>query len=414
MKIKPLVTALFLSQLCLTASPLLYASSHDGHGESEQQQAEVEKGPNNGRMLRDGDFAIELAIFEDGVPPEFRVFASKAGKALSAQQLQVSVQLVRLGDVIDDIGFYAEGNYLRGDMEIYEPHSFQVRLTAKYQGQSYSWQYDNFEGRTLIKNAMAKDMGISTGRVQSQQFNESLPVYGKLTQRPDNVRHISARYPGLVKKLYVILGQQVKKGQKLLRIESNDSLQSYTITAPISGVISMQNTNSGELATDQALLTITDNSKLLAELEVFPTNRSKVKIGAQVQISADGVEQQVIGHIKDQRPALTQQQGSVFRVEIDNHDGLFYPGQFIKAHINLDSYSVDKAVRTSGLQSFRDFTVVYAKIGEQYEVRMLELGRKVGPWAEVLGGIDQGVEYVTDNSYLLKADIDKSAASHDH
>jgi membrane fusion protein, heavy metal efflux system len=29
------------------------------------------KGPNNGRMLKDGPFAIELAIFETGVPPEY-------------------------------------------------------------------------------------------------------------------------------------------------------------------------------------------------------------------------------------------------------------------------------------------------------------------------------------------------------
>ena len=30
---------------------------------------DYERGPNNGRMLRDGDFAIELAIVEAGVPP---------------------------------------------------------------------------------------------------------------------------------------------------------------------------------------------------------------------------------------------------------------------------------------------------------------------------------------------------------
>ena len=31
-----------------------------------------ERGPNNGIMLRDGDFELELAIFETGVPPEYR------------------------------------------------------------------------------------------------------------------------------------------------------------------------------------------------------------------------------------------------------------------------------------------------------------------------------------------------------
>ena len=39
------------------------------------EEISEERGPNNGRLLRDGDFAVELAIFETGVPPEFRAWA---------------------------------------------------------------------------------------------------------------------------------------------------------------------------------------------------------------------------------------------------------------------------------------------------------------------------------------------------
>ena len=45
---------------------------------------------------------------------------------------------------------------------------------------------------------------------------------------------------------------------------------------------------------------------------------------------------------------------------------------------------------------------------------MLELGRAVGEEIEVLSGISLGTEYVTENSYILKADVEKSGASHDH
>jgi cobalt-zinc-cadmium efflux system membrane fusion protein len=45
---------------------------------------------------------------------------------------------------------------------------------------------------------------------------------------------------------------------------------------------------------------------------------------------------------------------------------------------------------------------------------MLELGRKAEGWVEVLNGIPSGTEYVTLNSYIIKADIEKSGASHDH
>lgn len=72
------------------------------------------------------------------------------------------------------------------------------------------------------------------------------------------------------------------------------------------------------------------------------------------------------------------------------------------------------AVRTAGLQPFRDFTVVYAQVGDTYEVRMLDLGERDPDYAEVLGGIDPGVTYVTEQSFLIRADIEKSGASHDH
>ena len=67
--------------------------------------------------------------------------------------------------------------------------------------------------------------------------------------------------------------------------------------------------------------------------------------------------------------------------------------------------------RTETLQQFRDFTVVFAAVGDIYEVRMLELGRQTPEWSEVLGGLEPGEIYVSENSYLIKADIEKSGAS---
>ena len=90
------------------------------------------------------------------------------------------------------------------------------------------------------------------------------------------------------------------------------------------------------------------------------------------------------------------------------------PGQFVRGQVTVAKHPVALAVRQSAIQGFRDFQVVFARIGDTYEVRMLELGRQNDRWAEVLGGLKPGTEYVTSNSYLIKADIEKSGASHDH
>ena len=92
----------------------------------------------------------------------------------------------------------------------------------------------------------------------------------------------------------------------------------------------------------------------------------------------------------------------------------FAPGTFVSASIEIGQFEVPMAVKRVGLQPFRDFTVVYTKIGNTYEVRMLDLGREDDEWVEVLGGLEPGSTYVTNNSYVLKADVEKDGASHDH
>ena len=102
------------------------------------------------------------------------------------------------------------------------------------------------------------------------------------------------------------------------------------------------------------------------------------------------------------------------RVELEKAPSQLLPGTFVTGGIHVGGSTVPLAVRSAGLQSFRDFRVVYAVVDDVYEVRMLELGRRAGDWIEVLGGLEPGTQYVTRNSHLIKADIEKSGASHDH
>ena len=111
---------------------------------------------------------------------------------------------------------------------------------------------------------------------------------------------------------------------------------------------------------------------------------------------------------------IRDDQARIVWVMLPNSQNEFTVGSFVTARIEVATIDVRLAVKRTGLQAFRDFTVVYAKVGEQYEVRMLELGRHDGEWIEVLGGLKPGTEYVSQNSFILKADIEKSGASHDH
>jgi cobalt-zinc-cadmium efflux system membrane fusion protein len=102
------------------------------------------------------------------------------------------------------------------------------------------------------------------------------------------------------------------------------------------------------------------------------------------------------------------------RAILPNTEGRWLPGMTVEADVAVAERQVPLAVRESGLQRFRDFTVVFAQVGDAYEVRMLTLGARDGEFAEVLSGLKPGTRYVTAQSFLIKADIEKSGASHDH
>lgn len=406
---QPLLTGLLLSTMLGLSLPTYAVESEDS-----AQQEEAQKGPHNGRLLIEGEFVVELAIFETGVPPEFRVWVTQKGQPVKPEEVSLAVVLTRLGNVEDNITFSPEDDFLRGSMEIYEPHSFVVSVKAEYRGQQFNWKYDNFEGRTKIGQEIADAMAIKTATAGPATLVETVKVYGKLATPVDTQRSIRARFEGQIEKVHVSLGQTVARGDLLLTIQSNESLQSYRVVSPIDGVISHRNANPGEQTNERLLLTVTDNRTLVAELSVFPMDHHRVSKGANVLLSNNDQSVTAMGVIDSIDTRTQANQATVMRVTIDNKKRLLMPGLFVTADIVVAEHTVPLAVKRSGLQSFRDFTVVYAKIGEEYEVRMLELGRIAGEWIEVLGGLPTGTEYVTENSYVIKADIEKSGASHDH
>jgi cobalt-zinc-cadmium efflux system membrane fusion protein len=192
-------------------------------------------------------------------------------------------------------------------------------------------------------------------------------------------------------------------------------MQIYPVTAPISGVITERRTNPGDVAGSEPIYIIADPSRTVAAFPVFPRDMERVWSGVQVQLGPLEGNRSVSSTISNFNPIADPATGAlVARAPLANPDGFWRPGMSVKGVLTVDRRQVPLAVKTEGLQAFRDFTVVFAKIGDTYEVRMLELGARGPVWTEVKSGIKPGTTYVTKGSYVIKADIEKSGASHDH
>ncbi|WP_161554175.1 efflux RND transporter periplasmic adaptor subunit [Stenotrophobium rhamnosiphilum] len=413
--------ALFSTVLLLAAcgkSPSDEAS-HGEHADGEAAHAEeIIKGPHGGRLLKDGDFSLEVTIFENGVPPEFRLYPSVGGKPIALKDVQASTTLRRVNGMQNGISdqhvFAPKEDYLRSDVVVYEPHSFDVTVKATHAGKVHSWNYASPEGQVRIATDMATAAGLKTAVIGGGALHETLALYGSIQANPERMRAVTARFPGIVRSVSVKVGDTVRQGQALATVESNESLQVYTVTAPISGTLTARNTNHGEAAGTEALFEIADFSSVRAELSVFPRDRTRLQPGQSVTIkAADGVAQGtgVIGFVS---PVGAANQALSARVVLDNSKGEWTPGQFVNADVTVGESNAALIVPLSALQTFRDWDVVFVNEGDRYQAQPVKLGRRDSDSAEVLSGLAAGARVVVANSYLVKADIEKSGASHDH
>jgi cobalt-zinc-cadmium efflux system membrane fusion protein len=381
---------------------------------SHDEEAPEERGPNGGRLLEDGKFAVEVIIAEAGIPPEYHLYAYDDGTQVPPQQFTARIELERLGGVRDVFEFVPEGDYLRGLGVVGEPHSFDVNVTATHGGKTRNWTFESHEGRTRIADRIASEAGIETEAAGAQTIVETVELTGVVQANPGRVSEVRARFPGVVTEVRRDTGDIVTRGDVLGRIETNESLRPLAIEAPISGLIVNRNIQVGQVTGSEPLFVITDLGEVWVQVDVFGHDLPRVRAGQHATIMALGGSTYE-GTIDFVSPLVAHGSQSVrARVPLDNPDGALRAGQFVSASVAVAESDVPLAVRRDALQTFRDFDVVYAKVGDTYEVRMLELGRRNGSYVEVLGGLNIGEVYVSANSYLVKADIEKSGATHDH
>jgi membrane fusion protein, heavy metal efflux system len=379
-----------------------------------EQGAEAARGPHGGRLLTDADFTLELAIFEAGVPPEFHAWATSAGQSVAPSDLTLTVELARLGGAVDRIEFAPQNDFLRGTSVVHEPHSFDVTVVVRHGGREHRFEYASYEGRTTIAADVARAAGIATSTAGPGAISDELKLFGAIAPDATRVRAVHARFPGVIRSVTRNVGEAVRSGETLATIESNESLQTYTVAAPIAGTVTARHAAPGEQTDTDSLFEIADFSSVWAELDVFSRDRARLRTGLAVAVTSDSGAA-ASGTIDYLAPVGNRASQSVTaRVVLENGDGRWTPGQFVEGHVTIGTTAVELAVPLAALQRFREFDVVFAQVGEAYEVRMLTLGRRDANFVEVLEGLDVGTGYVTDNSYLIKADIEKAGASHDH
>lgn len=306
-----------------------------------------------------------------------------------------------------------------------------------------------------MSNAAMALANIQTQVVGSSNTEASLVLNGRIKPDQRLVQSQTTHFPGRIEKLYKDFeGELVRKGEKVASIyspelvaaqneileakklsntnptlleaarrklkywkvtdeqirkieESGEVMQNFDLLSNYNGVITKKLANNGaHLMQGQVLYQIADLSRVWAVFEVYEKDLGKVKVGDQIQFKPNGSPTVYEAKVSFISPSVEANSRIVeVRADVKNSGQMLKPDMFIKAQL-ITSQSAELTIPRSAVLWTGKRSVVYVKSGaeDSFELREIELGESFGSSYQVLSGLSQGEEVVTNGAFTLDAE----------
>jgi multidrug efflux pump subunit AcrA (membrane-fusion protein) len=271
------------------------------------------------------------------------------------------------------------------------------------------------EGVTL-SDAKVAAAGIELEKAGPGVLRDSVILNGILQPNQEALVQVTPRFPGMVREVHKRIGDQVQKGDLLAKVESNQSLTVYELTAPLTGTIIDRQVALGEHVGEQkAAFTIADLSSVWIDFSVYRRDLRRVRVGDAVIIDAEDGGSPIEAKISYVSPVgSSDTQSALARAVVGNSDLRLRPGLFVTGRVLFAAKVVKLAVKSSALQTFENKTVVFVRNGEKFEARSVKVGERDPQYVEIISGVVEGDVYATKNSFVIKAEMAKGEASDEH
>ena len=272
---------------------------------------------------------------------------------------------------------------------------------------------ENTAHNEMIKltDADLKEFGIEINEAKTGVITNHIDVTGEIKAEPSRLSHLIPRYSGIVKEVYKTVGEEVKQGDVLALIESNESLTTYEVKSLMNGTIIELHMAKGDLAGGEELaLTVANLDIVWATLNIYQRDINKIKVGQHALVSFSSEEKEEAGTISYVSPVVDEAtRTTTARVIMNNTSGKWRPGMFVSAKINVSEKKVPIVVEKSALQTLEDKTVVFIKRGEEFFPQQVKLGMQNDVTVEITSGLQAGQQYVSKGSFTIKAEILKES-----
>ncbi len=195
----------------------------------------------------------------------------------------------------------------------------------------------------------------------------------------------------------------------LKQSDASKATGSFDLLAPQDGVVIRDDFIVGEvIEPGRVLFDITDESRVWIEARLRSEEANKIIIGTTARIisnSGDEVQGKVlqIHHMLDE----TTRTRSV-RIEVDKSHNELHPGQFIEVAVKIDEGVQSIAVPKQAIVLMEGAATVFTIEGNEIRPKVVETGEARGQWTQVIAGLSEGEEIVTQGAFVIKSLLLKS------
>lgn len=269
---------------------------------------------------------------------------------------------------------------------------------------------DRAANTIILDETAIQNLRIELEPVTEETFESTVFAIGRIEEIPANRSALSSRIPGRVVELNAYVGDTVKAGQVIAKVESRqpgDPPPTIALKALQGGIVVDSHVRIGEpVEPDSDLLDISDRTQVWAVARIPEPEAAGILPGTKARIRVPALGEEVIqATLARFGVEANREAGTVEGIFVlDNPDGRLQPGMRVEFSLITDRRENIMAIPRGAIQGDPTKRVVFV---EDFElpnsfVRVpVVLGERNDTHVEVIKGLFPGDEVVTNGSYSL-------------
>lgn len=260
------------------------------------------------------------------------------------------------------------------------------------------------KGPVALSPAQQKTLDLKLVAADLRPMSEMLHLNGEVRLLPGRQADVSTRISGQITAVYANLGDTVRAGQRLARVQSRlvgNPPPSVDIVAPTSGVIDTLSVSVGQaVEPSTSVFRISDRSQVNVVARVYEEDLGKVKVGQNTTVHMLSYpDEPFTGKVILLGPTLDPQTRTVeVWIRIDNAGGLLKPNLFARAGIVLRQNDAALTVPSEAIIAANGEKCVFVlQKGKYVRVDVLT-GTSDEKFTEIIKGLVPGDKVVTQGN----------------